>query len=610
MQECALRRASAVTSISPTLAERILAVAARAPAAPFLLRPGRPAIAYGTLAGQIGRVRQRFSSWGIAPGDIVAGFDRSRALMAMACASLPSSSTFAPLGASLTVDAYAGLLRRLRPKAVLTPEDPGDPLRVAASALGIPAMRAIPDASGGFSLELERARAERVEPLARPGHAYVIVTSGTTGRPKLAPQGHSQLTGFADAMIDLLRMDARDVGYAIQPFNLAGGVRSSIVIPALAGASIVCLDEGDVDGFFRAIDAFAPTHLAAAFSIHHAILRRAPAFPAQVAASRFRFLRSTAGRLDPDECDAIERLFRAPVLVGYGASEVSGIAHDPMPPRPRKRGSVGVPVGGEVRAVDADGRPCRPGETGELVVRGGLVFDGYLDDPELDARAFDGEWFRTGDAGHVDEDGYVFITGRLAEMINRGGEKIAPAGIDRAIEAVPGVREAGAFGVPHPTLGEEIAAAVVLEPGATIGEPGIVAHLRESLGPRRLPRRLYFVDRLPRTEAGKLRRGELAAWVGAGSESRPPESPPGAEARSPTEAALAGLWSSILRCGPVERDDNFFLLGGDSMSAAELVRQVEAVFGVALPLHAMFDGMPTLAAMAQAIDRSRAGSPR
>lgn len=158
-----------MTSISPTLTERILAVAARAPAAPFLLRPGRPAIAYGTLADQIGRVRQRLPSWGIVPGDIVAGFDRSRPLMAMACASLPSSSTFAPLGASLTVDAYADLLRRLRPKAVLAPAEDGEPLRAAAAALGIPAMHAIPDASGGFSLELDRARAEPVERWRAPG---------------------------------------------------------------------------------------------------------------------------------------------------------------------------------------------------------------------------------------------------------------------------------------------------------------------------------------------------------------------------------------------------------------------------------------------------------
>ena len=599
-----------MTPSSSSLADRLVAVAGRAPDAPFLLRPGRSPVAYGTLARQIRHVVDRFSDWGIAPGDVVAGFVRSRAPMAMACASFPASSTFAPLGSSLTPDAYRELLARLRPKAVLAPDDPGDPLRAAAGSLGIPAMRAIPDASGGFALGLDGSRVAPTAPIARPAHAFVIVTSGTTGRPKLAPQGHRQLVAFADAMIELLRMGRDDAGYALTPFSLAGGVRSSIVIPALAGASIVCLDEGDVDGFFRAIDEFAPTNLAAPFSIHRAILRRAPAFPDQVAASRFRFLRSTAGRLDPDDADALESLFRAPVLAGYGATEVSGIAHEPMPPRPRRRGSVGIAVGGEVRAMAADGRTCAAGEAGELVVRGGLVFDGYLDDPALTARAFAGEWFRTGDLGRVDEDGYVFITGRLAEMINRGGEKIAPLEIDRVLEAIPGVREAGAFGVPHATLGEEVVAAVVPEPGATLTEAGLIARLRASLDRRRVPRRIYLVERLPRTEAGKLKRGELAARFAADAGRASPEPPPAAASASPTEAALAGLWTSILRRGPVGRDDHFFLLGGDAMSAAELVRQVEAVFGVALPLHALFEDAPTLAVMARAIDLARAKPPR
>jgi len=597
-----------VTQRPPSLADRLAAVADRQPDAPFLHRPGEPAVPYSTLAAQIRYVRERLRSWDIAPGDIVAGFEPRRTLMAMACASLPSSSTFAPLGSSLTTDGYDELLRRLRPKAVLVPADAGDPLRATAAALGIPAMRAIPDDAGGFSLELDRERAGTVPPLADPEHAYVIVTSGTTGRPKLAPQGHRQLIAFADAMIDLLRMDAGDVGCALTPFSLAGGVRSSIVIPALAGASTVCLDEGDIDGFFRAIDEFGPTNLAAPFSIHRAILRRAAEFPDQIATSRFRFLRSTAGRLDPEDADALERLFRAPALAGYGATEVSGIAHEPMPPRLRRRGSVGIPVGGEVRAMGAEGRVCAPGETGELVVRGPLVFDGYLDDPGLTARSFAGEWFRTGDLGHVDEDGYVFITGRVAELVNRGGEKISPTEIDRAIETMPGVREAGAFGVPHPTMGEDLVAAVVLDHGATIGVNEILAHVRDRLGPRQVPRHVYLVDALPRTDAGKLRRRELPAWVGldAGPQEPRPTEEPAMATRSPLESALAGLWSAVLRRDRVTRDDNFFLLGGDSMSAVELVRQVAAVFGVALPLDAMFEGTATLAGMARAIERSRA----
>lgn len=591
----------------PPLADRLVAVADRQPEAPFLHRPGRAAVSYGALSGQIRHVRERLRSWGFAPGDVVAGFVPSRAPMAMACASLPSSATFAPLSASLAADAYAALLGRLRPGAVLAPAEADHPLRIAAATLGVPAIRAECGEDGTFALEMEAEERNAVEPLARPEHAYVLVTSGTTGRPKLAPLGHAQMLGFADAMIDLLRLTPDDVGCALTPFSLAGGVRTSILIPALSGSSVVCLGEGDVDGVFRAIDEFRPTNLAAPFSIHRGVLRRAHAFPDQVAASRFRFLRTTAGRLDPDEIDEIERLFRAPVLQGYGSTEVCGIAHEPMPPRPRKRGSVGIAVGGDVRALDADGRPCAPGEPGELVVRGPLVFDGYLDDPDLTARSFAGEWFRTGDVGHVDEDGCVFITDRLAELINRGGEKISPVEIDRTIEALPGVREAGSFGVPHPILGEELVAAVVLDAGTTIREADILAHVRDRLGQRQVPRRVYLVDALPRTEAGKLKRRSLAGRFGIDVD--PPSSAPEiATTASPLESALAGLWSAVLRRDRVHRDDDFFLLGGDSMSAAELLRQVSAVFGATLPLHAMFEGAATPAGMARAIERSRAGT--
>jgi acyl carrier protein len=235
--------------------------------------------------------------------------------------------------------------------------------------------------------------------------------------------------------------------------------------------------------------------------------------------------------------------------------------------------------------------------------------DGYLDDPDLTARSFTSEWFRTGDLGHVDEDGYVFITAACGTDQSRRREDL-PVEIDQ-IEALPGVREAGTFGVPHPTLGEELVAAVVLEPDATLGTAEILAHVRDRLGPRQVPRHVYVVDALPRTDAGKLRRRALPEWVGIDADRPAPASERLTDA-TPLESALTGLWSAVLRRDDVGRDDNFFLLGGDSMSAAELVHQVAAVFGVSLPLHAMFEGAATPVGMARAIAIARpsaAGEP-
>jgi acyl-coenzyme A synthetase/AMP-(fatty) acid ligase len=510
-------------AIHATLGDALDAIAERQPDAPLMHRPGRPAVTYGALGEQLRDVRVGLRDRGIGPGDVIAGFDASRATMAMACLALPASSTFAPLAPSLAAPAYEALLRRLRPRAVLVPREGGHALRAAASRVGVATMVATEraDRSGVFSLDLDDRASAHSAPGALPSHAYVLVTSGTTGRPKLAPLGHRQMLDYAHAIVPWLRLAPDDVGYALAPFHFAGGLRASLLLSALAGASFVCLDEGDVDGFFRAIDTCRPTCLTAPFSIQRAIASRASAFPQAVAQARFRYLRSTAGRLDPAVAERLERIFRAPVLQGYGTTEVCGIAHDPLPPAPRKRGSVGVALGGEVRTMDADGRLLAPGEEGEIVVRGPLVFDGYLDDPELTARTFAGEWLRTGDLGVVDADGYVFVGSRLAETINCGGEKIAPAEIDAVVEAMPGVREAAACGLMRGTHNEVLALAVVAAPGATIGEQAIRERLRAELGERRVPRRIVFVDALPRTDAGKVMRNALADELGAESTHAP-----------------------------------------------------------------------------------------
>src|SRR4029079_3374448 len=153
---------------------------------------------------------------------------------------------------------------------------------------------------------------------------------------------------------------------------------------------------------------------------------------------------------------------------GLASTETLAISHDPLPPRRRKRGSVGLPMVNEVALLDSAGNIRPAGGPGEIVVRGPMVFRGYLDDPELTAASFAGEWFRTGDLGRIDEDGYVYYVGRIKEIIDRGGEKISPVEIDLAIESLAGVKEAAAFGIPHPTLGEEMGAAGVGEQNAGV----------------------------------------------------------------------------------------------------------------------------------------------
>lgn len=582
----------------------MVAIAASRPTAPFLHRPDGSSIDYRTLARAIANADEALARRGVRRGDIVAGFVDGRTEMALACAALPVSSTFAPLAPSLPVSAYRELLSRLGARAVLAPGDAGHPIAIAAGQAGLPriGLREADvrgDSGPDFGFFDDGAAIPPGRP-TRPGHAYVQVTSGTTGRAKLVPLGHAQMLGFARTMIDWLRLVPDDIGAALAPFHFAGGLRATVLLPALAGASVVCFDESDVDAFLRTLPALRTTHLSAPFAVHLAILERAEGYAGEITKSHLRFLRATAGHLPPEHVDALERLFRVPVLVGLGSSEVCGVAHDPLPPAPRKPGSVGIATLNEVRVRDERGADLPAGETGEIVVRGPLVFDGYLDDPELDARSFDRGWFRTGDLGRIDPDGYLTITGRLTEIVNRGGEKISLVEVDHAIAGLAGVREGAAFRIAHARLGEDIAVAIVREPGASIDEVDLIAHLRSRLGPKAAPRVVRFVDRLPRSDAGKLLREALSRHFA--DDPAPTASPVGAPPElTPIEAALAGLWTQTLRVHLVGRDDRYAALGGDADAAGRLARAIESVFGVRLPLDSARDRERSLAEMARAI---------
>ena len=589
------------------------ALAKDRPAAPALQAPGRKPLTYADLAAQIHRVRKYLGGLDIGRGDIVAGVIPSRPEMAVACATLPASSTFAPLSPSLTPDDYSQLLVRTGAKAILAPKGEEHPVRAAARRHGVAEIDVAvePDAPAGlFTLDLGRAGDSLRNPTpARPQLAYVLVSSGTTGRPKLIPSQHRQTLRYANVVGKWLEYSPRDVGCHLMPMHLGNGLRSGWLNPLLNGVSTVCLPEVDVDAFFAALEQYRPTCLNAGFTLLSAILRRVPDYRPAVAQSRLRFLRAGLGRLDSDEIERLEQGFSAPLLGALSSTETTSIAHDPLPPRPRKRGTAGLPLGNEVGIMDSSGAIAGARAEGEIVVRGPLVFGGYLDDPQLTAESFVGDWFRTGDLGHIDEGGYIHLSGRIKEIINRGGEKISPVEIDLAIRSLPGVNEAAAFGIPHPTLGEEIVAAVVRQPDVTLHEAQVIQHVGRRLELRKVPRRIYFVERLPRTDNGKLRRHALPQLLGLTQKAAAQGAPlPAAEeirSLSPLEGALAGLWATLLKIEHVNPDDNFFLLGGDSLRGVQLIAQVKALFGVELAIQSLFEEGATVVGMARSIEAIR-----
>ncbi|MEO8304801.1 MAG: amino acid adenylation domain-containing protein [Betaproteobacteria bacterium] len=600
------------------IAAVLIRLGAEQPHAPAIHVPGHGALTFGALAAHAGYVRDLLGGWGLRPGDVVAGFSALRPQMAVAIATFPSACTFAPLGSTLSRELYSETLVRMRAKAVAVDAGSNGALRAAADDLGIGVLELQADAVAGPGLfELSRLRRvanAELPPLTSAEHGYVISSSGTTGRRKLVPLSHQHFIVLADAMAERLSLDENDVGVHLMPMHYAHGVNAALMSPLLTGRSIVCLPEADVPAFFESIGEFAPTYVSASFAIFQEIARRAPDYADAISRCRLRFMRSGSGPLAPEVADRLEQIFDAPMLNGLATTESGRIALDRFPRDRRRRGSVGLPLLNEVEIVDAEGVPVPRGERGEIVTRGSTVFAGYIDDPELTAASFFGDWYRTGDLGSVDADGYLYLHGRIREVINRGGEKISPVEIDLAIEALAGVREAAVFGVPHPSLGQEIVAAVVRAPGADIDAATITGHVRATLGGERVPRQIHFVESLPRTGNGKLRRSEMAVLIGhepAGEKSKR-KAGTGSDA-SPMEIAVGALWAAILDLDGVEPDTDFFLLGGDSMSGGQLLARVRAVLGVELEIRDLFGESATVAGMARAVEQARmrgAGSPQ
>jgi thioesterase domain-containing protein/acyl carrier protein len=358
---------------------------------------------------------------------------------------------------------------------------------------------------------------------------------------------------------------------------------------------VVCTGGFQAAGFFDWLQEFQPTWYTAVPTMHQALLSEAARHAETVAGARLRLIRSCSAALPPQAMAELERMFRAPVIESYGMTEASHqMASNPLPPREHKPGSVGIAAGPEVAVVDDDWNPVPAGTCGEVAVRGANVTPGYENNTEANARAFADGWFRTGDQGYLDQDGYLFLTGRLKEIINRGGEKISPREIDEVLLDHPAVAQARAFAVPHPTLGEDVCAAVVLRPGSAATQEELRAFAARRLADFKVPRTIVPLKEIPKGPTGKPQRIGLAERLGL--QGGPASDPP----RTAIEKRLQTIWHSVLGDGAAGVRDNFFALGGDSLRAVALLAQVERAFGKRVP-EATFLQAPTIEALAQTL---------
>jgi acyl-CoA synthetase (AMP-forming)/AMP-acid ligase II len=564
--------------------------ATRDPGAPCLLTPGEPPLDYAGLWEVVGSISGALRAHSIGAADRVAIVLPNGRAMAAAFLGVSAAAVAAPLNPACRESEFEFYLSDLRARAVVA-QAGAHACRDAARAMGLPIIDwdGLRDHPGAAAVECHPMR-----------EALVLHTSGTTSRPKLVPLTHANLCHSAANVATTLALEPRDRCLNVMPLFHIHGLVAALLASLSAGASVVATPGFDAARFFGWIDEFRPTWYTAVPTIHQAVLGALSAGQAPPMTRSLRVIRSSSAALPPAVMAELEAAFRVPVLEAYGMTEAAHqMASNPLPPRVRKPGSVGPAAGPDVGVMDETGRLLDANSEGEVVIRGPNVTAGYENDSAANTTAFSGGWFRTGDLGYVDPDGYLYLTGRLKEIINRGGEKIAPKEIDHCLMEHPAVLQAVTFAVPHTSLGQDVAAAVVLRHGATATPAELRRFVASRAAAFKVPARIVMVAEIPKGPTGKLQRIGLAEQLGllgrradaAGDDSA--YTPP----RTETETRLAGIWARVLGVQRVGVHDAFAQLGGDSLQAAVLLTDIGVSFGVD-PDSLSFDASTTVAELA------------
>ena len=478
-------------------------------AAPAVITESPPVVlTYRALAEQIERLAEQLRSAGFRPGDCVAmvlpnGLEFLVLFLALAQAGLIA----APLNPAYKTDELRIFFEDIQPHAIIVGNDNA----------------AVIEAAAGLSLAIWPSYVESgsvglkgVPQLSRciPGNpggddfALLLHTSGTTSRPKGVPLTHMNVLRSALNIASHYALTAADRSLVVMPLFHGHGLIGAALATLASGGAVIVPPRFSASQFWGLFRKYGASWYSAVPTIHEILLQRADTDGAPDHGARF--IRSCSAALAPAVLANLEKRFGAPVLEAYGLTEAAHqVASNPLPPRPHKPGTVGFGTGVELAIIDQTGRHLPPNHPGEVVVRGPDVMGGYRNDPQATAAVFMDGWLRTEDAGVLDDDGYLALTGRIKELINRGGEKIAPSEIDDVLLEHPAVAQAAAFGVPDAKYGEEVWAAVVLK-GDSDAER-LQAFCRTHVADFKVPKVILITSALPKNDMGKVERQELAA---------------------------------------------------------------------------------------------------
>ncbi|MGD9892348.1 MAG: acyl--CoA ligase [Dehalococcoidia bacterium] len=477
---------------------------------PFLISPDRGVtMTYARFMDEVNAACMGFQKAGVQPGDAVGiVIPNGIEVLVAFFGALQAGAASMPINPDLTAEEIDFALEDSRATLVITTADAAERI---AHCRSLPDRRAVLrfDPHSGTTVAGPNVGAMGSADVRPDMDALLLYTSGTTSRPKGVQLTHDNLLTSAKNVAASYGLQSGEKTLCVMPLFHVHGLVASVFASMVAGATVVVPPRFSASGFWPLIREHAVSWYTAVPTIHTILLNSADEYLGGPA-PKLRFVRSCSSALAPATQAAFEDRFQVPVLQAYGMTEASHqMATNPLPPGARKENSVGLPTGVEVTILDESGAEQPRGVTGEVSIRGRNVTRGYLRNPEATAAAFTNGWFRTGDSGVIDGDGYVFLHGRIKELINRGGEKISPLEVDDVLLRHPLVREAVTIGVPHDIYGEEVEAVVAVQPGHDLDSSALIDYCLEHLAPFKAPKSIRFVDTIPRSATGKIQRRRL-----------------------------------------------------------------------------------------------------
>lgn len=493
-------------------------------ATPAIGAPERTWLDFAGLRALATQTAAALNEAGIGRGDRVAIVLPNGPEMATAFLTVAQTAVTCPLNPAYRREEFDFYLTDLGARAIILAEGEAGPAHAAALAAGLVILRLVSDPAspaGHFALRAEGSTGVAADRSA-PGPddvALILHTSGTTSRPKIVPLLQANIAASARHIAASLALTPADRCLNMMPLFHIHGLIAAVTASLGAGASVWCAPGFDALRFFGWLEAARPSWYTAVPTMHQTILARAGRNAETIARVPLRFIRSSSASLPAQVMLELSATFNAPVIEAYGMTEAAHqMASNPLPPRAQKPGSVGVAAGPEVAIAHEVENRLTPGAVGEIVISGPNVTPGYENNPSANEKNFftvgGQRWFRTGDQGSLDAEGYLSLTGRLKEIINRGGEKISPLEVDGILMDHPAVQQVVTFAMPHAKLGEEVAAAVVLREGMEADEAGIRAFCSARLAEFKVPRRVVILAEIPKGATGKLQRIGLAEKLG------------------------------------------------------------------------------------------------